>query len=189
MFQLPEDDRQLLLRLARSAVDAHLQGIPLSLPAIDSGFLSQPHGVFVSIHRGEELRGCVGNMSPAQPLYQTTARCAAAAATEDPRFPALSLQELPEVSFELSILTIPERVVRFDEIEVGEHGLIVSYGAARGLLLPQVATQYGWNRNQFLAETCIKAGLHPNAWKEGAVVHSFTAHVFAEERSPQSVRS
>src|SRR5438045_2403095 len=103
-----------------------------------------------------------------RPLYRTTARCAVAAATTDPRFAPLTLAELPQVSFELSVLSIPESVRNIDEIEVGTHGLIVNKGSARGLLLPQVATQYRWNRKQFLAETCLKAGLHPNAWREGA---------------------
>jgi len=181
MFQLPEEDRQLLLGIARVAVEAHLSGNSFQLPEIQYGIGSQPHGVFVSIHHGQELRGCIGNVMTDQPLYRTTARCAAAAATSDPRFAPITLDELPRVSFELSILSIPEPVSNLDEIEVGKHGLIVSEGSARGLLLPQVATQYRWNRNQFLAETCMKAGLHPNAWKEGAQIHCFTADVFGEE--------
>ena len=116
-----------------------------------------------------------------QPLFRTVARCAVAAATTDPRFAPLMLDELPRAAFELSVLSIPEPVESVDEIEVGKHGLIVSKGSARGLLLPQVATQHHWNRNQFLTETCIKAGLHPNAWREGAIIHCFTAAVFGEE--------
>lgn len=181
MFQLPEEDRQLLLGIARKAVEAHLSGESLSLPEIQHGAALESHGVFVSIHNGKELRGCIGNVMTNQPLYRTTARCAVAAATEDPRFAPVTLEELPRVSFELSVLSIPEPVQNVNEIEVGTHGLIVSKGSARGLLLPQVASQYRWNRNQFLAETCIKAGLHPNAWNEGASVHCFTAAVFAEE--------
>jgi len=184
MFQLPEEDRRLLLGIARSAVSAHLSGNSLCLPEIHNGVASEPHGVFVSIHSGQELRGCIGNVTTDQPLYRTTARCAVAAATTDPRFAPVTLGELPRVSFELSVLSLPESVQNADEIEVGKHGLIVSKGSARGLLLPQVATQYRWNRNQFLAETCIKAGLHPNAWREGASIHCFTAAVFGEEHIP-----
>jgi AmmeMemoRadiSam system protein A len=181
MFQLPEEDRLLLLGIARNAVEGHLSGDSPALPEIQHGVALEPHGVFVSIHNGKELRGCIGNVMPDQPLYRTTARCAVAAATSDPRFDSVKLHELPDVSFELSVLSIPEPVQSVELIEVGTHGLIVSKGSARGLLLPQVATQYRWNRNQFLAETCIKAGLFPNAWREGASIHCFTAHVFGEE--------
>ena len=185
MFQLPEEDRQLLLGIARVAVEARLSGKSFQFPEIQHGIGLEPHGVFVSIHHGRELRGCIGDVMPAQPLYRTTARCAVAAATSDPRFASVTLDELPRVSFELSILSIPELVRNTDEIEVGKHGLIVSEGSARGLLLPQVATRCRWNRNEFLAETCIKAGLHPNAWKEGAHIHCFTADVFREEHIHQ----
>jgi AmmeMemoRadiSam system protein A len=181
MFQLPEQDRQLLLGIARKAVEGHLSGDSPGVLDIQHGVALEPHGVFVSIHNGKELRGCIGHVMPDQPLYRTTARCAIAAATEDPRFAPVTLDELPDVSFELSVLSIPEPVQSVDQIEVGKHGLIVSKGSARGLLLPQVATQYRWNRNQFLAETCIKAGLFPNAWREGASIHCFTADVFGEE--------
>ena len=185
MFQLPEHDRRLLLGIARDSVQAHLSERSLRRTDIQSGIASEPHGVFVSIHHSSELRGCIGNVMPDQPLYRTTARCAVAAATSDPRFPSVTLQELPQVSFELSVLAIPEPVNNVDEIEVGTHGLIVSKGSARGLLLPQVATQFRWNRNQFLAETCVKAGLHPNAWRDGATIHCFTADVFGEQTTHQ----
>jgi AmmeMemoRadiSam system protein A len=180
MFQLPEQHRQLLLSIARNSVAAHLSGNGLPLPDIESPILSEIHGVFVSIHEGPNLRGCIGNVMPDQPLYTTTARCAIAAATTDPRFRPVTLSELPELTFEISVLGIPELVENIEQIEVGTHGLIISKGHARGLLLPQVATQYEWDREEFLAETCIKAGLHPNAWREGATIHSFTAEVFSE---------
>jgi AmmeMemoRadiSam system protein A len=185
MFRLPEPDRRFLLNLARNAVQAHLSAIPLQLSAVHDGITCEPHGVFVSIHQGRQLRGCIGNVMPELPLYQTTARCAIAAATSDPRFPAVTLGELPLLSFEISVLSPPELVNTFEEIEVGKHGLIVSKGSARGLLLPQVPVEYGWNRNQFLSETCIKAGLDPNAWHEGTVIHSFTADVFGEDQIHQ----
>ena len=189
MFQLPEEDQQLLLGIARNAVKSHLSRSSPEFPEIRQGPALEPRGVFVSIHHGERLRGCVGNVMPDQPLHRTTARCAVAAATSDPRFVPISLVELPYVSFELSVLSIPEPVTDLDAIEVGRHGLIATNGAARGLLLPQVATQYRWNRNQFLTETCIKAGLHPNAWKEGATIFCFTAAVFGEEHIPHRATS
>jgi AmmeMemoRadiSam system protein A len=180
MFQLREQDKQILLGIARDAVTAHLSGNRFQPANIESEILLEDHGVFVSIHNGTNLRGCIGNVMPDQPLHQTIARCAVAAATTDPRFRSMTLSELPHVSFELSVLGVPELVKNVDEIEVGTHGLIVSKGHARGLLLPQVATQYGWDRKEFLEETCIKAGLHRNAWKEGATIHRFTAEVFSE---------
>jgi AmmeMemoRadiSam system protein A len=185
MFELPEEDRQLLLRIARNAVKAHLSESSFHLPEILQGVAAEPHGVFVSLHHGNKLRGCIGNVAPSQPLYRTTARCAVAAATEDPRFSAVTLEELPLISFELSVLGMPEPVRDVEAIEIGKHGLIISKGSARGLLLPQVAVEYGWNRNQFLAETCIKAGVHPNSWREGATIHSFTADVFRDEHIHQ----
>jgi AmmeMemoRadiSam system protein A len=184
MFQLPEEDRLLLLGIARDAVEAHLSGDAPGLPEIQHGVALEQLGVFVSIHNGKELRGCIGNVMPDQPLYRTIARYAVEAATSDPRFESVTLDELPRVSFELSVLSIPEPVHSVDKIEVGKHGLIVSKGSAHGLLLPQMAAQYRWNRNQFLAETCMKAGLSPNAWREGASIYCYTADVFGEEHIP-----
>src|SRR2546425_332773 len=137
MFQLPEEDRQLLLGIARKVVEEHLSGKPPHLSEIQHGVASEPHCVFVSIHNGKHLRGCIGNIMPDQSLYRTTARCAVAAATSDPRFAPVTLDELPRVSFELSVISTPEPVHNLNDIELGKHGLIVSKGSARGLLLPQ----------------------------------------------------
>jgi AmmeMemoRadiSam system protein A len=185
MFELPEEDRRLLLGIARHAVEAHLSGFPLNLSETRDGVSAEPRGVFVSLHKGTQLRGCIGNVVPNDPLYRTVARCAIAAATEDPRFSSVTLAELPLVSFELSVLGMPEPVQDVESIEIGKHGLIIGKGSARGLLLPQVAVQYRWNRNQFLSETCIKAGLHPNSWREDAAIHCFTADVFRDEHIHQ----
>jgi AmmeMemoRadiSam system protein A len=136
-------------------------------------------GVFVSIHRGAELRGCVGTIEPQEPLYRSIARCAVAAASRDTRFTPVQLLELPELQFEISVLFQLQDVIDIEAIEIGIHGLVISRGNARGLLLPQVAVQYQWNREQFLNETCRKAGLPPSAWKQGARIQSFTAEVFS----------
>jgi AmmeMemoRadiSam system protein A len=181
MLELPEEDRRLLLGIARNALKAHLSGSPFHLPKIRQGLAAEPHGVFVSLHRGKQLRGCIGNVVPNDPLYRTVARCAVAAATADPRFSSVTLAELPLVSFELSVLGVPEPVQDVESIEIGKHGLIIGKGSARGVLLPQVAVEYRWNRKQFLSETCIKAGLHPNSWREDAAIHCFTADVFRDE--------
>jgi AmmeMemoRadiSam system protein A len=182
MFRLTEDDQQLLLQIARNAVRSYLSGQPPHLTNVPSGTLAEPQGVFVSIHRGGELRGCIGNVHPAGPLYRTAAECAIAAAVGDPRFMPLMMAELPEVEFEISVLSSMVPMQDFSEIEVGTHGLLISKRDARGLLLPQVATMYGWDRERFLQETCKKAGLRPDDWKEDATIQHFTALVFGERQ-------
>ena len=185
MFQLTEEDRQLLLQIARDAVRAHLSGDPPQFPVVSSGVLTEPHGIFVSIHEGHEgqqLRGCIGNIQPSGPLYRSAADCAIAAAVGDPRFMPMTIAELTAVEFEISVLSPLESMQDIREIEIGKHGLLISKRSARGLLLPQVATMYGWDREQFLQETCRKAGLRPDDWKEGATIQHFTASVFSERQ-------
>ena len=121
----------------------------------------------------------MGTIEPREPLYQSVAGCAVAAASRDPRFTPVQSGELPELQFEISVLYRLQDVTDIEAIEIGTHGLVISQGNARGLLLPQVAVQYRWNREQFLTETCRKAGLPPTAWKEGARIQSFIAEVFS----------
>jgi len=178
MFQLNKQDQETLLQIARDSVQAQLLGQPLDLPSIASEDLMQKRGVFVSIYLGTNLRGCVGTIDAPGPLYQSVAGCAVAAASRDSRFKPLQLSELPDAAFEISVLSPEEVVTDLASIEIGTHGLIVSRGNARGLLLPQVAVHQQWDRERFLAETCRKAGLPPTAWKQGATVQCFTAEVF-----------
>ena len=182
MFQLTESEQHLLLRVARDSVQSHLLRESPHLPQVPSGVLTECHGVFVSIHEYGELRGCIGNVNPVEPLLQTTAECAISAAVADPRFMPLALGELPEVDFEISVLSLMEQVKDVNDIEVGKHGLLISKGRARGLLLPQVAAAYGWDRERFLDETSRKAGLRPGDWQSGATIYSFTAFVFSERQ-------
>jgi AmmeMemoRadiSam system protein A len=182
MFQLSETDQLLLLQIARESVRAHLVGESLHTTDVASGPVSEPRGAFVSIHKDSELRGCIGNVYPVHPLYRIVAECAVSAAVADPRFAPLTPRELPEVLFEISVLSPVERITSVADIVVGTHGLLINKRYARGLLLPQVATAYGWNREQFLAETCRKAGLGPEDWKDGAAIYRFTAFVFGEQR-------
>jgi AmmeMemoRadiSam system protein A len=129
-----------------------------------------------------ELRGCIGTVLPVGPLDATVARMAVSAAVEDPRFSPVTARELPRLRLEISALTVPEPVPRWEALEIGRHGLIVSRGTRKGLLLPQVATEWGWNREEFLQHTCLKAGLPPQAWKEpGTVVEWFEAEVWGEK--------
>jgi len=179
--QLTEADQQLLLQIARTSVQAYLEDRAPRLPEITSGPLSECHGIFVTLHKGDNLRGCIGNIHAVGPVYRTAAECAIAAAVGDPRFMPVTREELPEVEFEISVLSPLRRVGNIQEIEIGRHGLYISKRNARGLLLPQVAAMYGWDRETFLAETCRKAGLHADDWKD-ATIETFTAIVFSERQ-------
>jgi AmmeMemoRadiSam system protein A len=181
-FQLTETDQLLLLHIARDAVGSYLSGERPRLPDVSPGPLTEPAGIFVSLHKGIELRGCIGNIHPVGPLYRSAAECAIAAAVSDPRFMPLMATELPVVEFEISVLSPLQLVGDIHEIEVGKHGLLISKNNARGLLLPQVATTYGWGRERLLQETCKKAGLKPDDWKQGATIQSFGALVFGEKQ-------
>src|SRR6185503_6493398 len=128
---------------------------------------TEVHGTFVSIHMGGELRGCIGHVQPEVPLYRSVADCAVAAAVNDPRFMPLTAEEFSSVEFEISVLSPMQRVDDIREVEVGRDGLFVSKNSSRGLLLPQVATAYGWDRERFFEETCGKAGLTPDDWRDG----------------------
>ncbi len=175
----------MLLAVAREAIVAYLAGRRPELPAA-SGGLAAPGGAFVSLHRRSdgELRGCVGQLQPAAPLVETIVHVAVAAATEDDRFPPVSGDELAELSIEISALSLLAPI-RPDEIELGRHGLVVRSGDRRGVLLPRVPVDQGWDREAFLAQTCRKAGLVADAWRRpGVELSGFTATVFAEATRP-----
>lgn len=178
--RLSEDEQGILLDLARRAIAAALRGE--APPVLDHppARLRREQGAFVSLHRGRSLRGCVGMVSPGKPLAETVASCALAAATQDPRFDAIAPSELAALSIEISVLDLPVQVRGPADVTVGLHGLMVSAGGRRGVLLPQVAVQQGWDAATFLRETCLKAGLPGHAWRERAVVEAFTAQVFEE---------
>ncbi len=177
---LNDDERRGLLRYARQVIAAHLQGDP-SPPAPT---VREPHrhaGAFVTLHAADDLRGCIGYPGSEKPLDEVIAECAMASATEDPRFPPVRASELPRLSVEISVLTPIEPIQDVSEIQVGQDGLVVEQGLRRGLLLPQVASEHGWDRETFLAHTCMKAGLRSDAWRTGARVSRFQAEVFGED--------
>ena len=181
MFQLNDREQALLLKIARDAVLSYLSGRAPSYPPITDGPLTGSYGVFVSLHEKSELRGCIGNVHSTKPLYRSVAEAAVSAAVGDPRFTPLTVLEMPRVDFEISVLSPMTKVDDVASVEVGRDGLMISRGGARGLLLPQVASSYGWDRERFLAETCRKAGLKPGAWKDGdTTIFRFTAYVFGE---------
>ena len=191
MSSLPNAERRALLALARRAiVEAVVNNRLLEIPS-PAGALARPSGAFVTLHHHGRLRGCIGQIEPVDSLAATVARCAVSAALEDPRFHPVTPEELGELEIEVSILS-PLQPIRPEQIEVGTHGLIVTRGRMRGLLLPQVATQYCWTRERFLEETCVKAGLERDDWKDPAArIDAFTAEVFseAELRSEQEAQA
>jgi AmmeMemoRadiSam system protein A len=174
-------DRELLLRVARDAVVAHVGGAPPG-EIEPIALAGRRGGAFVTLHnRAGELRGCIGHIEPDQSLPGVVARCAVAACSADPRFPAVALAELPDLVIELSLLGPLEPIAGAGEIEIGRHGLVVEKGWRRGLLLPQVATEWKWDCEQFLAQACRKAGLPEDAWQQGARLWRFEAEVFGED--------
>ena len=173
-------DRTLLLGLARDAIVAHVCGLPAPAPEM-TGALLRRGGGFVTLHaRDGSLRGCIGHLEDDQPLGRIVSRCAVAAASDDPRFSMVGPDEVSMLQIELSLLGPLEPIAGPSEIEIGRHGLVVERAPFRGVLLPQVATEWGWDVETFLAHTCRKAGLPDDAWKNGATLWRFEAEVFGE---------
>src|SRR6202158_5030997 len=166
------DERSLLLRLAHEAIAAALDQREISL-APPSAHLAEPRGAFTTLYYRSDLRGCVGYVFPVTPLYRTIAESARGAAFDDSRFSPVTRDESRELQVSLSILS-PPRPIQADRIEIGLHGLLVSLGPYRGLLLPQVPVEHGWDRTAFLEQTCRKAGLAIDAWQTGARLEAFT---------------
>ena len=173
------EERRILLNLAHRSIETALVKRPNDTTA-PSEHLAEPRGAFTTLHLLGNLRGCIGYVLPTGSLYQTVAETARAAAFDDPRFEPVTEDEAPYLKVEISVLSVPVRI-RPDQVEVGKHGLIVTAGSRRGLLLPQVPLQWGWDRETFLSQTCMKAGLPFDAWQRGAEVQAFTAEVFGEE--------
>ena len=171
--------RRRLLQLARAAFEARVRNY--AAPVVPRDLSVEAFGVFVTVHHRGNLRGCLGSLDCADCIVESIARLAASVAHEDHRFRPIQIDELAATSLDLSVLTPPERVSDHVTIEIGRHGLIVEQGTRRGLLLPQVAPEHGWDRETFLAQTCVKAGLPPTAWMRGASLYCFEAEVFGED--------
>ncbi|MCL4500361.1 MAG: AmmeMemoRadiSam system protein A [Deltaproteobacteria bacterium] len=181
-MNLSDADKKLLLQIARSSIEAHLADKPAPALGALSRSLCEPRGAFVSLHRQGQLRGCIGFLEAVKPLGQTVREMAAAAAFHDPRFRPLRKDELADLEVEISVLSPMRLINNLDEIKVGTHGLYIVQGSCRGLLLPQVATEYKWDRDMFLAQTCCKAGLSPISWKDSDTkIYLFTAEVFGDD--------
>jgi AmmeMemoRadiSam system protein A len=177
---LTDTQKTALLRVAREAIATHLIAAGPVLVAGEA--LPGASGVFVTIKRRGELRGCLGVLELRDTLAEEVARCARDSASRDPRFPPMRAEEIDDASIEISVLGPLEPIDPLAEaaIEIGRHGLVVEQGRRRGLLLPQVAVEWGWAREQFLRQTCRKAGLPEDAWRNGAEIFRFEADVFGE---------
>ncbi len=176
---LSDQDRAQLHSIARRTVEATCRGEQTPPIRTSSPKLKEPRAAFVTLYKKGELRGCIGYVTARKPLADAVAEMAEAAALHDPRFKPVRPDELGDIKIEISVLTPIKKVNSPEEIEVGRHGLVISKDGTMGLLLPQVATEQGWDRNTFLEHTCLKAGLPRNAWKEkGTEIYIFSAEVF-----------
>ena len=176
---LSTQHRADLLLIARRSLEARVRRERLPLPSPEAP-LDARCGAFVSIHARGALRGCLGRLEPDAPLVHTVHELAALVSDSDSRFEPVSSDELADLEIEISVLTPEQAVASVDDVEVGRHGLIVEQGYRRGLLLPQVPTEYGWDRITFVEHTCLKAGLPRDAWRHGARLLVFEAEVFNE---------
>jgi len=176
------EERSILLKVAHAAIESALTGRKISLDP-PSPHLAELRGAFTTIYVRGELRGCVGYVLPVHSVYRTVAETARSAAFEDTRFPPICAEEAVDLEVSLSILS-PTQTIRPEEVEIGKHGLLISQHGRRGLLLPQVPIEHGWDRVTFLEQTCRKAGLPMDAWQHGATLEAFTAEVFGDRDLP-----
>ncbi len=180
-FTLTEDEKRMLLLTARETIRSRLFGGELSLPR-PTGHMSTQCGAFVTLHKKGSLRGCIGHITGVKPLFTGIQELAVSAAFNDPRFPQLTRDEYPDIDIEISVLTPLKRIDSPEEIEVGKHGILMQRGIRSGVLLPQVATEQGWDRETFLNYTCRKAGLPENCWREeDTEIQVFSAVIFGEK--------
>ncbi len=179
-FSLTAENKAALLKLARAAVTEYVTRRAVVDLDTKEAVLLEPRGVFVTLKKRGGLRGCIGFIEPVAPLAKAVVQCAIYAATEDPRFPPVREAELKDLEVELSVLTPAKEITNPALVRVGTHGLIMQRGDRRGVLLPQVPVENGWDRETFLDEACLKAGLPSDAWKKGARIFTFEAIVFHE---------
>jgi len=180
---LSKAEQKKLLELARLSLEKHVRREKMPPVEVESARLKEKGAAFVTLKKHGELRGCIGHLQARLPLYQTVIEMAAAAALQDIRFLPVRPEELGDIDIEISYLTPMREITDVNEIEVGRHGIYITQGFRSGVLLPQVATEQGWDRDTFLQHTCLKAGLPPDAWKRGAKIEIFTAQVFGEQKN------
>lgn len=180
--ELSAKEKAVLLEIARKSIESWVRSGTVYIEPREEKTLNRRSGCFVSIKQNDELRGCIGNFQSELPLFKEVAEMAAASASKDPRFYPMRESDLANFSLEISVLSPLHKIESFDEIEVGKHGIYLEKGFYRGVLLPQVATEHRWDRETFLKQTCLKAGLPTDAWQaEDAEIYIFSAEVFAED--------
>lgn len=177
---LTSAEQNELLAIARQTVLTYVSSEKVPAVTVTSPGLVAEHGCFVTIKQEGRLRGCIGNFVSDKPLYNLVQEMAVAAATQDPRFYPLKPSDLDNFTLEISVLSPLKKISSVNEVQVGTHGLYIVKNTYRGVLLPQVATEYSWDRETFLKHTCLKAGLPENAWKKECEIYTFTALVFGE---------
>ncbi|MEO6323649.1 MAG: AmmeMemoRadiSam system protein A [Thermoanaerobaculia bacterium] len=178
---LSEGEQQELLARARAAAAAALGVAGIAVPGPATGRLAEPGATFVTWRREARLRGCVGSLEPRRPLAEDVALNSVAALTQDPRFAPSTSRDFPFLNVEISVLAPREKIHGASDLELGNHGLYVEKGKRRGLLLPQVAPEWGWSAEEFLEQVCLTAGLPGDAWKDASVgLYRFGAQVFGE---------
>ncbi|HEB30073.1 MAG TPA: AmmeMemoRadiSam system protein A [Spirochaetes bacterium] len=179
---LTKEEKESLLKLARDTIGARLGKNKPADFSPGSSVLTEPRGAFVTLHKHGALKGCIGYVEAIKPLYQTVREMAVAAAFQDPRFESVTGDEFDQIEIEISVMSPIKKISNIDEIEVGKHGLIMKSGLNQGLLLPQVATEQGWDKETFLEHTCNKAGLYGDCWKKPETeISIFSAEVFSEK--------
>lgn len=180
--KLGQEDKRKLLEVARTTIREHLEQGKVSDQPATTPALERPGGAFVTLHEHGQLRGCIGTFTSPRPLVATVQEMALSSSQRDPRFPPVQLGELEEIDIEISVLSPLREIQDVSQIEVGRHGIYITRGLRSGVLLPQVATEYGWDRDTFLEHTCLKAGLPPDAWKlDDTRIEVFEAEVFGEQ--------
>ena len=179
---LSDQDKRLLLEIARGAMAAFASGGTFEDPLMVPDALRPVVGAFVSLHKAGQLRGCIGYVEGIRPLWEAVRDLAVEASAHDPRFPPVRPRETEEVDIEISVLDPLERIKGPDDVEIGKHGLYIRAAGRSGLLLPQVATEHGWGAPKFLEQPCWKAGLPPGEWQNPkAELYRFGAEIFGEK--------
>jgi len=177
---LNKDQQKFLLGLARQAIQHYMKTEKSLNVKIKDEELKEKRGAFVTLKVNDQLRGCIGYPFPYKPLYETIMDVAVSAASKDYRFQPITHEELDETEIEISVLSLPKPVKDVKKIEVGKHGIIISKGSCKGLLLPQVPLEWNWNLETYLSHGCLKAGLDEDEWKKGVSIEIFSAQVFSE---------
>lgn len=179
VFLISDEEKAYLRDLVKQSISSQLTGQEMEPPEPPTAKLRESFGVFVTLTKNGQLRGCIGNVQGSGEVWRSVWEMAGAAAFSDPRFPPLKPEEFDELEWEISVLSPIEPCRDVNEIVVGRHGLIVQRGPHSGLLLPQVPVEWGWNREQFLRQVCVKAGLAENSWnKAGTNLYWFEAEIF-----------